>query len=66
MLRKPKSITAAEANINPELLAEGLKIKREFLWNKDVSDAEANEAIEACNAKYLAAGGDKGGCIVSR
>ena len=66
MLRKPKSITAAEARLSPELVAERLRVKREYLWNKEVSDAEANAAIEAYNAKYLAAGGVKGGCIVSR
>jgi hypothetical protein len=66
MLRKPKSVAAAEASISEELKSEKLKVMREFLWNKEISDAEANAAIDAYNAKHMAAGGTKGGCIVNR
>ena len=62
----PKSVRNADTNITQELKDEQLRVMREVLWNKELSDEQANILIDEFNLKWIEAGGTKGGCIIRR
>jgi hypothetical protein len=62
----PKSIVENNKVMSQELKDEAMKVKNDYLWNEKVSAEEANEAIKAFNAKWMAAGGSYGSTITLR
>ena len=62
----PKAVTANNKIMSEEIKAESMEVKRSALWNKEISDQDANFIIKEFNEKWLAAGGAKASTIVLR
>lgn len=65
-MKAPKAVRENNNKMTEDLKYEKLEVMRNFLWNTQISDDEANNAIESFNEKWLAAGGIKSSTITKR
>ena len=65
-MQAPKKIIENEAKMDETIKNEKLEIMRNYLWNRAISDEQANVKINDFNRRWIAAGGLNSASIVNR
>ena len=69
-MNRPRSIVAAEANMNVDVLkklkTKMFRVMKNYVWDDEVSDEAANKKVDAVNAEWIAAGGPAGSKIARK
>ena len=64
-MRAPAAVIANESTMSAEMITD-MAATQKILWDMSIGKEEANEAVSAFNARWLAAGGIAASTLVGR